>query len=233
MAIEKTCGVNHKTLIILYVGIIYIGMNNGSDLMKDMPSNTRDKILAVAIDIFGSKGDVTTREITKKAGVNIASINYHFGSKNNLLKEVEEYYSEMLYNMQNEIINNVKYSPKEKLVYWANSIMEYMLEYPALITLISNLVSKDAKYNPGLLKKFFFNIELKEKIEEIIGEITKIEDELVLNCKYTQLFSGILGPILFQTIRSVYESERVFYDIYKKEDRMEYIEELINSILKS
>ena len=198
--------------------------------MKDMPSNTRDKILIVAIDIFGSKGEVTTREITEIAGVNIASINYHFGSKNNLLKEVEEYYSEILYNMQNEIINNLEYSPNEKLIYWANSIMEYMLKYPALITLVSNLVSKDVQYNPGLLKKFFFNTELKERIEEIIGEITNIEDKLALNCKYTQMFSGILGPILFQTILNVYESERVFYDINNHEERMKYIVDLIDSI---
>lgn len=198
--------------------------------MKDMPSNTKDKILIVAIDIFGSKGEVTTREITEIAGVNIASINYHFGSKNNLLKEVEEYYSEILYNMQNEIINNLECNPKEKLIYWANSLIEFMLKYPALITLVSDLVSKDIHYNPGLLKKFFFNLDLKEKIEEIISEITEIEDKKILNLRYTQIFSGILGPILFQTITNVYSSERVFYDINNYEERMIYIEELINSI---
>lgn len=198
----------------------------------DNPQSTRDKILSVAIEVFGTRGDVTTREITKKAGVNIASINYHFGSKNNLQKEVEEYYSEILYNMQNDIINNSYYSPKEKLVYWANNLMEYMLQYPALIAMITDLVTKDRGYNPGLLKKFFFNTELKNQIEDIIGKITNIQDKKVLNCKYTQLFSGILGPILFKTIYETYESERVFYDINKYQERMAYIEDLIDSILK-
>lgn len=198
----------------------------------DNPQSTRDKILSVAIEVFGTRGDVTTREITKKAGVNIAAINYHFGSKNNLQKEVEEYYSEILYNMQIDIINNSNYSPREKLVYWANNLMEYMLQYPALIAMITDLVTKDKGYNPGLLKKFFFNTELKNQIEDIIGEITNIQDNKALNCKYTQLFSGILGPILFKTIYETYESERVFYDINKYQERMAYIEDLINSILK-
>lgn len=198
----------------------------------DSTQSTRDKILSVAIEVFGTRGDVTTREITKKAGVNIAAINYHFGSKNNLQKEVEEYYSEILYNMQNDIINNSNYSPREKLVYWANNLMEYMLQYPALIAMITDLVTKDRGYNPGLLKKFFFNTELKNQIEDTIGKITGIVDRKVLNCKYTQLFSGILGPILFKTIYETYESERVFYDINKYEERMAYIEDLINSILK-
>lgn len=214
-------------MICLYV--IFM-KNNRGDSMRDIPSNTRDKILTVAIDIFGSKGEVTIREITERAGVNIASINYHFGSKNNLLKEVEKHYSEILYNMQNKIINDSSYSPKEKLIYWANSIMEYMLKYSALIILVTNLVSKDIHYNPGLLKRFFFNLDLKGEIEEIIGEITNIKDEHALNCKYTQIFSGILGPILFQTIFTAYESERVFYDINKYEERMIYIKKLIDSI---
>jgi AcrR family transcriptional regulator len=203
----------------------------GVDLMKKAPSNTRNKILSAAIAIFGSKGEVTTREITKMAGVNVASINYYFGSKNNLLKEVEEYYSELLYGMQDEILNNSLYSPREKLIYWANGLMEFMIKYPVLITLVSSLAYKDISYNPVLLKKFFFNPSLKEKLEEIISQITNIEDEKVLNCKYTQIFSCILGPILFQTISNVYDGERIFFDINKYEKRMEYILDFVDSIL--
>jgi TetR/AcrR family transcriptional regulator, fatty acid metabolism regulator protein len=50
-------------------------------------SATRDKIFAAARELFEEKGfDVTSvREIAAKAGVNVALINYHFGSKENLL----------------------------------------------------------------------------------------------------------------------------------------------------
>ncbi|MFO0991542.1 MAG: CerR family C-terminal domain-containing protein [Hyphomicrobiales bacterium] len=51
------------------------------------PSETsRDRLLAVAIDLFGRRGldGVSTREIAKEADVNIAAIAYHFGGKQQL-----------------------------------------------------------------------------------------------------------------------------------------------------
>lgn len=54
---------------------------------------TRKKILDVACQIFGEKGfrNATHSEICKKAGVNTASINYHFGSKAGLYVATWQY----------------------------------------------------------------------------------------------------------------------------------------------
>jgi AcrR family transcriptional regulator len=47
---------------------------------------TRLRLLAVAIDIFGTHDfdSASTRQIAEAAGVNVASINYHFGGKEGL-----------------------------------------------------------------------------------------------------------------------------------------------------
>lgn len=47
---------------------------------------TKDKIIKVASDLFSRFGYVGTsiREIASQSGVNVASVNYHFGSKGNL-----------------------------------------------------------------------------------------------------------------------------------------------------
>ena len=57
-----------------------------------MAIDTRDRILDVAERMFGERGFAATslREITAEAGVNVASVNYHFGSKEALLTEVLE-----------------------------------------------------------------------------------------------------------------------------------------------
>lgn len=57
-----------------------------------MAIDTRDRILDVAERMFGERGFVATslREITAEAGANVASVNYHFGSKEALLAEVLE-----------------------------------------------------------------------------------------------------------------------------------------------
>ena len=49
-------------------------------------SETKDKVLLAAGPIFAEKGfrDATVREICQSAGVNLASVNYHFGDKEQL-----------------------------------------------------------------------------------------------------------------------------------------------------
>lgn len=51
---------------------------------------TRDRILTVACEVFAEKGyhDATTEEICAKSKTNIAAINYHFGSKDQLYAQV-------------------------------------------------------------------------------------------------------------------------------------------------
>jgi len=49
---------------------------------------TRRRMLAAACELFGRKGyrDATHAELCRRAGVNIASVNYHFGSKDKLYR---------------------------------------------------------------------------------------------------------------------------------------------------
>jgi len=53
-------------------------------------SDTRIKILDTAERLFGEEGyqPVSLRHITAAAGVNLAAIHYHFGSKEELLDEL-------------------------------------------------------------------------------------------------------------------------------------------------
>ena len=52
--------------------------------------STKDRILNAAEGLFAEQGFAGTslREVTGRADVNIAAVNYHFGSKENLINEV-------------------------------------------------------------------------------------------------------------------------------------------------
>jgi AcrR family transcriptional regulator len=52
--------------------------------------DTRERILAAAEEEFMARGfaSTTLRAITSRAGVNLAAVNYHFGSKEALIREV-------------------------------------------------------------------------------------------------------------------------------------------------
>ncbi|WP_024867959.1 TetR/AcrR family transcriptional regulator [Pseudoxanthomonas suwonensis] len=52
--------------------------------------STKDRILGAAEELFAQHGFAATslRQVTSLAAVNIAAVNYHFGSKENLVNEV-------------------------------------------------------------------------------------------------------------------------------------------------
>lgn len=67
-------------------------MMTTNELVPDFShiDDTKQRIIEVGIYLFGVKGfyGTSTREISKMANVNLASVNYHFQSKQNLLHEV-------------------------------------------------------------------------------------------------------------------------------------------------
>lgn len=52
--------------------------------------STRDQILEAAWKLFSEHGfeDVSVRDLTNEAGVNLASVSYHFGGKDGVIQEV-------------------------------------------------------------------------------------------------------------------------------------------------
>ena len=51
--------------------------------------NTREDIITAALELFAEKGfeTVSVRDVTNRAKVNLASVSYHFGNKEGLIKE--------------------------------------------------------------------------------------------------------------------------------------------------
>lgn len=195
--------------------------------------DTRGKILQAAIDIVGLKGEVTIREITEKAGANVASINYHFGNKNNLLKEVESYYSGILYDRQRKMLEDNHLTPSEKLVNWTKSFIDFLFEYPSLFGLIGALSIEDKDYKPRIIEKIYLNKELQNIIMEIIKKATGIIDEKTLNYKYLQLFSGIVGIVVSRIVSNTFGNGDSIFDIDSREAIDEYANILIKGVLSN
>ncbi len=57
---------------------------------EESSAKTRDRVLVSASELFGEKGyrQTTVAEICDHAGANVAAVNYYFGSKDNLYREV-------------------------------------------------------------------------------------------------------------------------------------------------
>lgn len=55
-----------------------------------MPGSTKERILSAAEALFAQRGfdGASLRQLTAAAGVNLAAVNYHFGSKEKLVEQV-------------------------------------------------------------------------------------------------------------------------------------------------
>ncbi|HEX7338699.1 MAG TPA: TetR/AcrR family transcriptional regulator [Rhodanobacteraceae bacterium] len=58
--------------------------------MTDSPFSTKQRILDAAEELFARHGftGASLRQVTSRAKVNLAAVNYHFGSKDRLIEEV-------------------------------------------------------------------------------------------------------------------------------------------------
>lgn len=79
--------------------------------------NKRETIIESAIKLFGIKGfeGTSVREIATDAGVNVAMINYYFGSKEKLFEKVVEQRASFLKGLFADLINNKSLTSIEKI----------------------------------------------------------------------------------------------------------------------
>jgi len=82
-------------------------------LSNSIPNDTRSKIIKAASDLFASKGysGTTTRAIAEKAGVNEVTIFRHFGSKDNLAREIMNQFGGMAIaeNLENRLSGDYRH----------------------------------------------------------------------------------------------------------------------------
>src|SRR4249920_3042410 len=75
--------------------------------------STKDRILGAAEELFAQHGfsGTSLRQVTSRADVNIAAVNYHFGSKENLVNEV---FRRRMDEMSERRLNELRQAQEEK-----------------------------------------------------------------------------------------------------------------------
>ena len=114
-------------------------------MVKKINSETERKIKQAAKEIFLSKwlSWARTREITEKAWVNLALLNYYFWWKDELynvimIEILEDFKGTIL-----KMLNNRETSFEEKLESFANSYYESIVANPKVFPFILNILEQD------------------------------------------------------------------------------------------
>ncbi|MCD4846835.1 MAG: TetR/AcrR family transcriptional regulator [Candidatus Aegiribacteria sp.] len=97
--------------------------------------DTRKKIILAAIDILNIEGvgGITTRSIAEKAGVNSASVNYYYGSKENLIDHALNMTLEHVFSDWMMILEIEELDLPVRIYCLLDFTMEGVLRYPGIV----------------------------------------------------------------------------------------------------
>lgn len=193
--------------------------------MKEL-KNVEEKILDRALYLFGKNGStkVSVRDIVKEAGVNIGAINYYFGTKENMILNVKEFYIDNI-NKAYSPLYNEELEDEEKVIECANEIIEYSLRYPGVLVMNKEAFMSEEKDEMDI--KIIESMKVvNEKLDCVLKSVLCSEYE-EFKFQKTIFISSIVYPFIDET-------EEVFDKEIKecKDKRIEYIKYIINSIKK-
>lgn len=185
--------------------------------------NQKEKIIEVTTALINENhGDlnlVTARKIADRAEVGLGLINYHFGSKDQLVTEC----------VQKILTNQIKvYTPgdvggggtaledEERLSNWAKQIFEFLYGNRSIVGISilgdmrNNLTISNSVYTQmGLEKAICGNIDDSQK-KQMIFTLTSTMQEAFMQDNVVK--------------------SRLGYDLSKKEDRESYIDSLVHML---
>lgn len=188
-------------------------------------SSTRQKIIEATLDIISAEGfhKVTVRKIAARAEVNIAAVNYHFGSKESLINESLE-----------DITQKIKesFSPLQDYNLAPESRLQiFMLKYANIVTrypeLIKNFIMQSITGYPvpGHYEAFI-QAEGCLLIKNTIKDLRPQDDDIKVGMIIMQLLACLDFPLLISNMDVL-----IKFDFYQEKARNEYIEMLVENII--
>ena len=162
----------------------------------------REKMIISTVHILQQQGfkKATVRAIAKEANVNIASVRYYFGSKEELIGCALEY---MMGSLESIVayLDDTRLSPKERMKKYILAYFHLARQHPALFRSISNPSSADAK-DTYFIYLSLLHSQCWEKVIRNIAEITGYTAESDLELKAMQLFAAVEFPIILESNNS-------------------------------
>lgn len=193
------------------------------------PITTEEKIIRAADKIFTQKGFAATRtrDIAEEAGTNLALLNYYFGSKEKLFRNVVREKLKMLLSAIDPIASDETIPIDEKIRMISENYTRLLLENEDLPLFILNEWSVNKKLFADLIR------ETRQHAEPVIEKQLR-ESGMAITLE--DLIVNTLGMIMFPFIAKpmILSSGLVQEDQFAKfvEKRKEKIPEWIISITK-
>ncbi len=186
------------------------------------------KIIETTKTLLKTQGHVTIKDIADKSYINIAAVNYHFGSKDHLLAIVLKDIISTLKAKVTDAIHHIAKgaSPIDTLTEMLDIIYTYAVDHIGIINYLF-LQHKTQKTTSSLLiQEFFKDSPFTQLVLSKLSEVTHVEDEEILKAKYMVLFSSFSIPLFIQVL----DEQSIDSNILSLKDssfKEKYLKELI------
>ena len=198
----------------------------------------KETIIDSALELFSTKGfeGTSVREIAADAGVNVAMINYYFGSKEKLFESVVEYRSLVLKELFADLKNNTSLSYIQKIDFIIDQTIERKLSNARFHHIMHRELSLE--HRPKL-RDAISDILLKnmEPVKTIIkngikdGEFKQVDIELTITTMLGTIHYLLTSDIMCRKILGKKEGFSPFQNKPLKKRLSEHTKQLMRSHL--
>jgi AcrR family transcriptional regulator len=189
------------------------------------PNSMKAKILASARKIFGEYGynDTTTRRIASEVGIDISTLYYHWGEKQDLYEAVLQDVSDEIQSRLNEVEKKVSGKTlKARLEVAIDLMCDYLFSHPE----VSNLILF------GYFSKTRHGVTMDIKIPEYISNIA-VAMELAADKKSISVEAKARILAVWNTVLNFISGENFFRPMLKttRENYIKVVKETLRFIL--
>lgn len=180
---------------------------------------TEQKIIRAARTVFTKKGfaSTRTRDIAEEAGINLALLNYYYGSKQNLFRLVMAEKIETLFGLIVPILSDSSISLQKKIVHMVEKYTELLLENQDLPIFVLNEIKNNSQPFASIVNNIRQSATeiVQKQIEE--SKINISADDLVVNVLSMVIFPFVSRPLLFENTPEGEQQFREFIENRRKE----------------
>lgn len=184
----------------------------------------KERIIRAAMELINTEKDIdriTIRNIAERAGVGTGLINYHFQTKENLLKQCVQLIIGDVITGFEPLYKSLELAPADKLKYLLKATCLFLTENPAIsrISILSDLTSGQGDDNSVQSTDVYWPVFL-----EVFGK-TKTEKEIKV---IAQMF---ISTIQLTFLRADIYKKQSGIDFFNREQRGEFIDMLVDAVV--
>lgn len=164
-----------------------------------MKSNTKNRIIDAAQNLFVSRGyrETTVRDIAREAGVNLALINYHFGSKEDLYKDLLRSRVAPMLDLLDRLVAEDQSAPERKVERLIDAYVGFVYSNPD----VPRLLMREMTLRSQIAMWFADEVVSKVAIRvfSVVGEAQRA-GHLRTDIDVSILIPSFIGSIVFGVV---------------------------------